>query len=178
MVVVAQRFGAAAGAFAIVLAAASGMTNKEIAADTGLEVNKVGRWRRRYADEGLAGIAKERPRGRQPGRAERRRAGGAARPHRGVDDDHAAEDATHWSCRTMAREAGATRDFVSRTWRANGLKPHLSRTFKLSTDPRFEEKLRDVVGLYLDPPENAVVFSFDEKSFHPGAGPGRSPGCR
>ena len=59
---------------------------------------------------------------------------------------------------------GASRDFVSRTWRARGLKPHLSRTFKLSSDPRFEEKLRDVVGLCLDPPENAAVFSFDEKS--------------
>ena len=57
-----------------------------------------------------------------------------------------------------------SRNFVNRTWRARGLQPHLSRTFKLSTDPRFEERLRDVVGLYLDPPENAAVFSFDEKS--------------
>ena len=148
----------------IVLAAASGMTNKEIAADTGLEVNKVGRWRRRYADEGLAGIAKERPRGgNQGGRSDAEREALRGRIVE-LTTTTLPKDATHWSCRTMAREAGATRDFVSRTWRAHGLKPHLSRTFKLSTDPRFEEKLRDVVGLYLDPPENAVVFSFDEKS--------------
>ena len=64
----------------------------------------------------------------------------------------------------MARHLGTTHSFVNRVWRAHGLKPHLIRTFKLSTDPRFEEKLRDVVGLYLDPPHNAAVFSFDEKS--------------
>ena len=73
-------------------------------------------------------------------------------------------DATHWSCRSMARHLGTTHSFVNRVWRAHGLKPHLIRTFKLSNDPRFEEKLQDVVGLYLDPPANAVVFSFDEKS--------------
>ena len=74
------------------------------------------------------------------------------------------EDATHWSCRSMARHLGTTHSFVHRVWRSHGLKPHLIRTFKLSSDPRFEEKLQDVVGLYLDPPENAAVFSFDEKS--------------
>ena len=73
-------------------------------------------------------------------------------------------DATHWSCRSMARHLNTTRSFVNRVWRAHALKPHLIRTFKLSNDPRFEEKLRDVVGLYLDPPHNAAVFSFDEKS--------------
>ena len=73
-------------------------------------------------------------------------------------------DATHWSCRSMARHLNTTHSFVNRVWRAHGLKPHLIRTFKLSNDPRFEEKLRDVVGLYLDPPHNAAVFSFDEKS--------------
>ena len=148
----------------IVLAAAEGKTNKEIAADTGLEVNKVGRWRRRYADEGLAGIEKERPRGgNHGGRSDAARAALRSRVVE-LTTTRTPKDATHWSCRTMAREVGASRSFVSRTWRANGLKPHLSRTFKLSTDPRFEEKLRDVVGLYLDPPENAAVFSFDEKS--------------
>ena len=64
----------------------------------------------------------------------------------------------------MARHLNTTHSFVNRVWRAHGLKPHLIRTFKLSNDPRFEEKLRDVVGLYLDPPHNAAVFSFDEKS--------------
>lgn len=148
----------------IVLAAAEGKTNQEIAADTGMEVNKVGRWRRRYAEEGLAGIGKERPRGgNQGGRSEAEREALRSRIVE-LTTTRLPKDATHWSCRTMAREVGASRDFVSRTWRANGLKPHLSRTFKLSADPRFEEKLRDVVGLYLAPPENAVVFSFDEKS--------------
>ena len=73
-------------------------------------------------------------------------------------------DATHWSCRSMARAAGTTHSFVNTVWRSAGLKPHLWRTFKVSTDPRFEEKLQDVVALYLNPPDNAVVFSFDEKS--------------
>ena len=76
----------------------------------------------------------------------------------------APEDATHWSCRSMARHLGTTRSFVNRVWRSHGLKPHLIGIFKLSNDPRFEEKLQDVVGLYLDPPANAAVFSFDEKS--------------
>ena len=72
--------------------------------------------------------------------------------------------ATHWSTRSLARELGTTQTMVHRVWQANGLKPHLVRNFKLSNDPRFEEKLKDVVGLYLDPPENALVFSADEKS--------------
>ena len=148
----------------VVLKAAEGMTNKEIAAALGMEVNKVGRWRRRYAEEGLPGIEKERPRGgNQGGRSDAEREALRSRIVEATTT-RLPKDATHWSCRSMARETGASRDFVSRTWRARGLKPHLSRTFKLSTDPRFEEKLRDVAGLYLDPPENAAVFSFDEKS--------------
>ena len=148
----------------IVLMAAEGMTNKAIAAELGTDANKVGRWRSRVAREGLSGIEKERPRGAN---------------HGGKDSNAQAElrskileattqttpaDATHWSCRSMARHLGTTHSFVNRVWRAHGLKPHLIRTFKVSNDPRFEEKLRDVVGLYLDPPHNAVVFSFDEKS--------------
>ena len=148
----------------IVLKASEGMTNKEIAAELGAEANKVGRWRRRYADEGLSGIEKERARGgNQGGRSDAERAALRSRIVEATTT-RLPKDATQWSCRSMARETGASRDFVSRTWRARGLKPHLSRTFKLSSDPRFEEKLRDVVGLYLDPPENAAVFSFDEKS--------------
>ena len=148
----------------IVLKASEGMTNKEIAAELGAEANKVGRWRRRYADEGLPGIEKERARGgNQGGRSDAERAALRSRIVEATTT-RLPKDATQWSCRSMARETGASRDFVSRTWRAHGLKPHLSRTFKLSSDPRFEEKLRDVVGLYLDPPENAAVFSFDGKS--------------
>ena len=145
--------------------ASEGMTNKEIAAELGAEANKVGRWRRRYADEGLSGIEKERARGGNQGGRSGRGAGGAAQPDRGGDDDAAAEgrDAVVVPV-DGAGGRGRRGDFVSRTWRAHGLRPHLSRTFKLSSDPRFEEKLRDVVGLYLDPPENAAVFSFDEKS--------------
>ena len=73
-------------------------------------------------------------------------------------------DATHWSCRLMAKEVGVHPTTISRIWRAHGLQPHRIEYFKLSTDPHFVEKLRDVVGLYVDPPERAVVFAFDEKS--------------
>ena len=73
-------------------------------------------------------------------------------------------NATHWSTRTLAEALGTNRSMVSRVWRANGLKPHLSRTFKVSNDPHFAEKLVDVVGLYLDPPEHALVLCVDEKS--------------
>ena len=148
----------------IVLKASSGLTNKEIAAELGLEVNKVGRWRKRYAEEGIAGIEKERARGgSQGGRSDAEREALRSRIVEATTT-RLPRDATQWSCRSMAREVGVSRNFVNRTWRARGLKPHLSRTFKLSADPRFEEKLRDVVGLYLDPPENAAVFSFEEKS--------------
>ena len=148
----------------IVLKASSGLSNKEIAAALDMEVNKVGRWRKRFAEEGISGIEKERSRGgNQGGRSDAEREAMRSRIVEATTT-RLPKDATQWSCRSMARETGASRNFVSRTWRARGLKPHLSRTFKLSNDPRFEEKLRDVVGLYLDPPENAAVFSFDEKS--------------
>jgi len=148
----------------IVLLAADGLTNKEIAAELGIDANKVGRWRTRYADAGPAGIEKERPRGGNHGGKDSRAQ--AALRSRVIEatTQSAPEDATHWSCRSMARHLGTTHSFVNRVWRSHGLKPHLIRTFKLSGDPRFEEKLQDVVGLYLDPPENAAVFSFDEKS--------------
>ena len=74
------------------------------------------------------------------------------------------EGETHWSCRTMAERVGVSPDTVQRIWSARGLKPHLVDTFKMSTDPRFEEKLIDVVGLYLNPPEKAIVLCMDEKS--------------
>ncbi len=112
----------------IVLTASEGMTNKEIAAELGAEVNKVGRWRRRYADEGLAGIEKERARGgNQGGRSDAERAALRSRIVEATTT-RLPKDATRWSCRSMARETGASRDFVNRTWRAHGLKPHLSRT--------------------------------------------------
>ena len=148
----------------IVLMAAGGITNKEIAAKLGTDQNKVGRWRRRFADEGLDGIAKERPRGGNHGGKNSVAQAALRREVLRLTTQTEAPDGTHWSCRSMARAAGTTHSFVHRVWRSCGLKPHLVRTFKLSTDPRFEEKLQDVVGLSLDPPDNAAVFSFDEKS--------------
>ena len=148
----------------IVLLAAGGMTNKAIAAELGIDANKVGRWRTRVADEGVASIERERPRGANHGGKD---SGEQAELRRRVVEATTRttpDDATHWSCRSLARHLGTSHSFVNRVWRAHGLKPHLVRTFKVSNDPRFEEKLRDVVGLYLDPPHNAVVFSFDEKS--------------
>ena len=148
----------------IVLMAAEGMTNKAIAAQLGIDTNKVGRWRSRVATEGSACIAKERPRGANHGGKNTEAQAQLRSKVIEATTQTTPNDATHWSCRSMARHLGTTHSFVNRVWRAHGLKPHLIRTFKLSNDPRFEEKLRDVVGLYLDPPQNAAVFSFDEKS--------------
>ena len=145
----------------IVLMANEGMTNKAIAAQLGVDANKVGRWRSRAAEEGMSSIAKERPRGANHGG---KNSNQQAELRSKVLEATTPKDATHWSCRSMARHLNTTHSFVNRVWRAHALKPHLIRTFKLSNDPRFEEKLRDVVGLYLDPPHNAAVFSFDEKS--------------
>ena len=148
----------------MMLMAADGMTNKAIAQELGTDQNKVGRWRRRFADQGMEGIAKERPRGgNHGGKCSKAQAQLRTKVIR-LTTQTEAPDGTHWSCRSMARAAGTTHSFVHRVWHSCGLKPHLVRTFKVSTDPRFEEKLQDVVGLYLNPPENAAVFSFDEKS--------------
>ncbi len=148
----------------IVLMAADGMTNQAIAAELGIDTNKVGRWRRRVVDEGVSAIEKERPRGANHGGKNSQAQGALRSKVIEATTQTTPRDATHWSCRSMARHLGTTHSFVNRVWRAHGLKPHPIRTFKLSNDPRFEEKLRDVVGLYIDPPENAAVFSFDEKS--------------
>ena len=107
---------------------------------------------------------KERPRGANHGGKNSKKQGELRSKVIEATTQTTPKDATHWSCRSMARHLNTTHSFVNRVWRAHGLKPHLIRTFKLSNDPRFEEKLRDVVGLYLDPPHNAAVFSFDEKS--------------
>ena len=125
---------------------------------------KVGRWRARVAKEGMSSIEKERPRGANHGGKNTKKQAQLRSKVIEATTQTTPNDATHWSCRSMARHLNTTHSFVNRVWRAHGLKPHLIRTFKLSNDPRFEEKLRDVVGLYLDPPHNAAVFSFDEKS--------------
>lgn len=143
----------------IVLLAAAGKQNKDIAAELATAKTSVIRWRKRFVAQRLAGIEKDAPRG-----------GHGRLPTEKVEEllrrttQETPENATHWSTRTMAKAAGVSRSTVSRLWRAQGLKPHLVRTFKVSNDPLFVEKVRDVVGLYLDPPANALVLSCDEKS--------------
>jgi transposase len=143
----------------IVLAAAEGLKNTEISARLSVDHATVRKWRTRFARDRLEGLLDE-PR---PGRP------------RTVTDVQVEEviiktlettprDATHWSTRSMAAEVGLSQSAVSRIWRAFGLQPYRQETWKLSRDPQFIEKVRDVVGLYLDPPERAVVLCVDEKS--------------
>lgn len=144
----------------IVLLAAQGWTNQRIGWELGISMQKASRWRRRYAERGLKGIEKDAPRpGRRP----------AINPEKVAQivewtTQTKPEGATHWSRCSMAERAGISPSAVGRIWRRHGLKPHLAETFKLSNDPKFVEKLEDVVGLYLSPPENAIVLSCDEKS--------------
>jgi transposase len=144
----------------IVLRAADGLENLSIADELGTGRLTVARWRNRFATGRLAGIEKDAPRG---GRKPTRR-GRVARRIVEATTQTTPPDATHWSTRTLAEALGVSRSMVHRVWRANGLKPHLVRTFKVSNDPHFVEKLVDVVGLYLAPPDHALVLSVDEKS--------------
>ena len=144
----------------IVLGAARGLENREIAEELGVTRETVGRWRSRFAEKGVEGITKDLPRG---GRKPTSRLRVESRIIQVTTQDEPA-NATHWSTRTLAAELGVSQSMVHRVWKANGLKPHLVKTFKVSNDPLFEEKLRDVVGLYLNPPENALVISADEKT--------------
>ena len=144
----------------IVLRAAEGRLNKDIAADLETSKKTVSLWRTRFADHRLKGIEKDAPRG---GRHPSVRATFEAEIIRRTTQETPA-NATHWSTRSMAKAVGCKQSMVSRIWRDNGLKPHLTKTFKVSNDPQFAEKLVDVVGLYLDPPEHALVLSVDEKS--------------
>jgi transposase len=143
----------------IILAAAAGQPNVAIAADLRLTLPTVRKWRSRFAVGRLDGLTDEpRP--------------GAPRTLTDTQVEQALArtlesrpgDATHWSTRSLARELGLSQTAVSRIWRAFGLKPHLRETFKLSTDPFFVEKVRDIVGLYLRPPQRAIVLCVDEKS--------------
>jgi transposase len=143
----------------IVPACAEGRENKQVAAKLGVCTATVGTWRRRFVERRLEGLADEpRP--------------GAPRKITDADAERVVtrtletkpKDATHWSTRGMAEAAGMSQTSVGRIWRSFGLKPHLRETFKLSTDPFFVEKVRDVVGLYLSPPERAIVLCVDEKS--------------
>ena len=144
----------------IVLLAAEGLENRQIGERLNITRQTAGRWRDRYARYGLAGIEKDAPRpGRKRRITENQR---AAVVHKTLHEKP--EGQTHWSRSTMARATGLSDSTIGRIWREHGLKPHLIDTFKLSNDPRFVEKLTDIVGLYLSPPEHAIVFSCDEKS--------------
>jgi transposase len=143
----------------IVLAAAEGLQNKQIVARLGVDANTVGKWRRRFAERRLDGLYDE-PRPGAP-----RRIGDdaiAATVQRTLEETP--PGATHWSLRSMARATGYAPSTIHRIWKAFGLQPHRTETFKLSSDPFFVEKVRDVVGLYLAPPERALVLCVDEKS--------------
>ena len=146
----------------IVLGCAEGKSNQQLAAEVGVWPQTVGKWRRRFLESGLDGLSDE-PRPGAP---------------RTISDEQVEEvvvatlertpaNATHWSRAAMAAESGLSRSTVGRIWKTFGLKPHQTETFKLSTDPQFIDKVRDIVGLYLDPPEKALVLCVDEKSRAP-----------
>jgi transposase len=143
----------------IVLACAEGKQNKDVAADLGLTQATVGKWRRRFVEQRVDGLSDE-------------LRSGAPRT---IEDERIEAivvqtleslplDATHWSSRGMAKASGVSVSSVQRIWRAFGLQPHRMETFKLSTDPNFVAKVRDVVGLYVSPPQHAIVLCVDEKS--------------
>jgi transposase len=142
-----------------ILASAAGETDTEIAARFGLSIQTVGHWRRRFHRHGLAGLS-DAPRSGRP------------RTH---DDDQVAQllrtvlaskptAGTHWSVRTVAAETGIAKSTVARYCALVGVQPHRTRSFTLSTDPLFVEKVRDIAGLYLNPPDHALVLCVDEKS--------------
>ncbi|SMD15642.1 putative transposase [Primorskyibacter flagellatus] len=143
----------------IVLRCAAGLSNKDVAAELGHSEHTVGKWRRRFAEHRIEGLSDEYREGRP----------------RTVSDEQVADvikrtlettpkDATHWSIRSMAAETGLSHTTIRRIWNAFGLQPHRSETFKLSTDPLFVDKVQDVVGLYMSPPNRAIVLCVDEKS--------------
>ena len=144
----------------IVLAVAAGRTEIAIASDNGVNRKTVRLWRERFRSGGVQALWQIAPgRGRKP-------AYNAARIKRVIDAtlQTKPKGSTHWSCRTMAMAQGISKSSVNRIWRSHNIKPHRSQTFKLSRDPKFLEKLTDVVGLYLNPPDQAIVLCVDEKS--------------
>lgn len=141
----------------IVLLAAQGLQNKDIAEQLGIGRVQVARWRERFLASGLQGIERDLPRGAPPVKVDVAKLvelTTQTTPHA----------ATHWSTRTMGAVLGVSASTVMRHWQAHGLKPHLVRSFKVSRDPQFVEKLQDIVGLYMSPPEHALVLCCDEKS--------------
>ena len=141
--------------------AGEGVANEEIARRCGVDSDAVRRWRSRFVEQGTAGVGViAKGRGRKPSMAP----GTVAEVLRITRDERPADGSTHWSTRSVAARVGIGKDAVAKIWADHNLKPWKVTTFKISNDPRFEEKLVDVVGLYLNPPERAVVFSFDEKT--------------
>ncbi len=144
----------------IVLLCADGVDNKTVAETVGTSRQTVGKWRERFRTQGLMGLYDE----RRPGRP------------RTIEDDEImlllkntletepADGSTHWSCRSMADATGLSKSTVQRVWSAFGVQPHRQKNFKLSTDPFFVEKVHDIIGLYLNPPDHAMVLCVDEKS--------------
>lgn len=141
----------------IVLLAAEGRTNEAIAEEVNVGRVQVGRWRARYAKDGITAIEKDLPRGGRPRKVD------AAEIVR-LTTQTTPDGATHWSTRRLAAKVGVSDTTVLRVWRQHGLKPHRVHHFKVSRDPKFVEKLEDIVGLYMSPPEHAMVLCCDEKS--------------
>jgi transposase len=145
---------------AIVLATADGLGTNEVMRWTAKSKTVVWRWQERFAEEGVEGLLRDKTRPSRvtpfgPEVGERIVALTLAEPP---------GETTHWTGRAMAKAAGVSLSYVQRTWRSHGLQPHRIRTFKLSNDPHFAAKVRDIIGLYIDPPAHAVVLSIDEKS--------------
>jgi transposase len=144
----------------IVLSAADGMQNTAIAAQLKVGRDTVATWRQRFLTGRLAGIVKDAPRGgRKPTIRDE-----VSNPIVKWTTQKKPANATHWSTRTLAKQLGVSRSMVQRVWKAHGLKPHRVKTFKVSNDKQFVEKMQDIVGLYLNPPEHALVLCCDEKS--------------
>jgi len=144
----------------IILLASDDFQNKDIALQVGTDRRTVGRWRNRFASMGINGIIKDAPRG---GRTPTKR-NAQVRRIISATTRTKPENATHWTVRTLAKHLTISTSMVHRVWRANNLKPHLAKTFKVSNDKLFIEKTVDIVGLYLNPPENALVLCVDEKT--------------
>jgi transposase len=157
----------------VVLLAAAGKQDLEIAVEVGISNQKAARWRKRFLEMGLAGLEKDAPR---PGRTPTITSAKVQEVVRKTTQQKPA-NATHWSTRTMAEAAGLSEKSVRRIWHKHGLKPHLSRTFKVSNDPAFAEKLEAIVGLYLNPPEHAI-FSVPTRRARSKPWTVRNPACR
>src|SRR5919206_1806774 len=143
----------------IVLQCAGGKTNQQVAKELRLKPQTIGKWRRRFVGRRLDGLLDE-PR---PGTAKRLSDRDVERVLT-MTLETAPRNATHWSTRSMAKASGLSRSSINRIWRAFALAPHRSETFKLSKDPLFIEKVRDIVGLYVNPPDKALVLCVDEKT--------------